>query len=73
VGASLLATAGLSEWAFDDEEKAMRAVATLAGDRARLAAAREKARQARTSLLFDAADFARDFERVLLQAAGRAP
>ena len=73
LGASLLATAGLSEWAFDDEEKAMRAVIAMAGDRARLAAAREKARQARTSAAFDAAGFARDFERVLLQAAGRGP
>ena len=73
VGASLLATAGLSEWAFDDEEKAMRAVIAMAGDRARLAAAREKARQARTGAAFDAAGFARDFERVLLQAAGRGP
>ncbi|HUQ27878.1 MAG TPA: tetratricopeptide repeat protein [Usitatibacter sp.] len=71
VGASLLATAGLSEWAFDDAGKAFDTVIELARDPAKLAAAREKARAARTSALFDAAGFARDFERVLLLAAGR--
>jgi predicted O-linked N-acetylglucosamine transferase (SPINDLY family) len=71
VGASLLATAGLSEWAFDDAARAQQATLALAGDRARLAAAREKARHARESALFDAAGFARDFERLLLTAAGR--
>ncbi len=71
VGASLLATAGLSQWAFDDPRKAFDATVSLARDPAALAAAREKARAARSSPLFDAAGFARDFERVLLQAAGR--
>jgi predicted O-linked N-acetylglucosamine transferase (SPINDLY family) len=46
-------------------------VIALARDPAALAAAKEKARAARQSPLFDAAGFARDFERVLLQAAGR--
>ena len=71
VGVSLLTTAGLSEWAFDDLDKAHQAALALARDRARLAEAREKARQARQSALFDAAGFARDFERLLLTAAGR--
>jgi predicted O-linked N-acetylglucosamine transferase (SPINDLY family) len=71
VGASMLATAGLSEWAFDDPRKALDFVATLARDPARLAAAKEKARAARNSPLYDAAAFARDFERLLLAAAGR--
>jgi len=71
VGASLLNTAGLPQWAFDDAAKAQQAVTALANDRTRLAAAREKARQARESALFDAAGFARDFERLLLIAAGR--
>ena len=43
----------------------------LARDPAKLAAAKEKAMTARTSALFDAVAFARDFERVLLAAAGR--
>lgn len=71
VGASMLATAGLSEWAFDDPRKALDFVATLARDPARLAAAKEKARAARGSPLYDAPAFARDFERLLLAAAGR--
>ena len=73
VGASLLHTAGLPEWAFDDGAQAQQAVAALASDRARLAAAKDKARGARASPLFDAAGFARDFERLLLSAAGRRP
>jgi predicted O-linked N-acetylglucosamine transferase (SPINDLY family) len=73
VGASLLATAGLSEWAFDDTRKALDFVASLARDPAKLVAAKEKARAARGSALFDAQAFARDFERLLLTAAGREP
>jgi predicted O-linked N-acetylglucosamine transferase (SPINDLY family) len=72
VGASLLATAGLDEWAFDDAARASDAVVSLANDPARLAAAKAKAAAARSSALFDAAGFARDFERLLLQAASRA-
>ena len=71
VGASMLATAGLSEWAFDDPRKALDFVASLARDPAKVAAAKEKARAARGSALFDAPAFARDFERLLLVAAGR--
>lgn len=71
VGASMLATAGLSEWAFDDPRKALEFVASLARDPTKLAAAKEKARAARGSALFDAPAFARDFERRLLMAAGR--
>jgi predicted O-linked N-acetylglucosamine transferase (SPINDLY family) len=72
VGASLLATAGLDEWAFDDAARASHAVVSLANDPAKLAAAKAKAAAARASTLFDAAGFARDFERLLLQAASRA-
>ncbi len=72
VGASLLATAGLDEWAFDDAARASDAVVALANDPAKLAAAKAKAAAARNSALFDAAGFARDFERLLLQAASRA-
>jgi predicted O-linked N-acetylglucosamine transferase (SPINDLY family) len=71
VAASMLHTAGLDEWVFDDAARASAAVIALARDPAALAAAKEKARAARQSPLFDAAGFARDFERVLLQAAGR--
>ena len=71
VGASLLHTAGLDEWIFDDAARACAAVIALARDPAALAAARGKALGARTSRLFDAAGFAREFERVLLLAAGR--
>ena len=71
VGASLLHTAGLDEWVFDDAAKATQAIVALAGDATALAAAKEKVRAARGSALFDAAGFARDFERLLLQAAGR--
>jgi hypothetical protein len=46
-------------------------VAALARDPTKLAAAKEKARAARGSALFDAPAFARDFERRLLMAAGR--
>jgi predicted O-linked N-acetylglucosamine transferase (SPINDLY family) len=72
VGASLLHTAGLDEWVFDDATRASSAVVSLARDPAALAAAKRKAADARSSTLFDAAAFARDFERVLLMAAGRA-
>jgi protein O-GlcNAc transferase len=71
VGASLLATAGLSQWAFEDPRAASDEVLALAKDPARLAAAKEKVREARASKLFDAAGFARDFEQLLLAAAGR--
>jgi predicted O-linked N-acetylglucosamine transferase (SPINDLY family) len=69
VGASLLHAAGLDELVFDDAAKASQAVIALAGNPAALAAAKERARAARGSALFDAAGFARDFERVLLLAA----
>ena len=71
VGASMLSTAGLSEWAFADARTAFDAVLALAREPALLAAAKEKARGARSSPLFDAVSFARDFERVLVAAAGR--
>jgi protein O-GlcNAc transferase len=71
VGASALRTAGLDEWVFDDPANASQAVIALASDPAALAAAKERVRAARSSALFDAAAFARDFERVLLAAAGR--
>ena len=71
VGTSMLTTAGLPEWAFDDPRKALDFVASLARDPAKLAAAKQKARAARSSALFDAAAHARDFERLLLVAAGR--
>jgi predicted O-linked N-acetylglucosamine transferase (SPINDLY family) len=71
VGASLLHTAGLDEWIFDDAARAAAAVIALARDPAALAAARDKARAARHSPLFDAPGFAREFERMLLRAAGR--
>jgi predicted O-linked N-acetylglucosamine transferase (SPINDLY family) len=73
VGASLLHTAGLDPWVFDDAAKASSAVISLARDRDALAAAKRKAADARSSTLFDAVAFARDFERVLLEAAGRNP
>ena len=71
VGASLLHTAGLDEWIFDDAARASQAVIALASDAAALAAAKARVRTARSSALFDAAGFARDFERLVLQAAGR--
>jgi predicted O-linked N-acetylglucosamine transferase (SPINDLY family) len=71
IGASMLTTAGLADWAFDDPRTALDLVASLAADPAKLAAAKERARAARASALFDAAGFARDFERILAQAAGR--
>ena len=73
VGASLLHTAGLDEWIFDDAAKASQAVVALASDPVALAAAKEKVRAARGSALFDAAGFAREFERLLMAAAGRTP
>ena len=71
VAASLLHTAGLDEWVFHDPAKAFQAVIALASDPAALAAAKAKVRAARSSALFDAAGFARDFEGMLLKAAGR--
>ena len=73
VAASVLTAARLADWVHDDPLACDAATLALATDPAALAAARERARAARHSPLFDARQFARDFEALLLEAAALDP
>ena len=72
-GASLLAAAGLPDWiATDADDYVARALAHCA-DLGKLAALRMRLReQVRTSPLFDAVRFARNFEDAMLRMADKA-
>jgi predicted O-linked N-acetylglucosamine transferase (SPINDLY family) len=65
-GASLLTAAGLKEWIANNEAEYIAKAVALSGDLTRLATLREGLReQVRTSSLFDARRFARNFEDAL--------
>jgi predicted O-linked N-acetylglucosamine transferase (SPINDLY family) len=70
VAASILTAAGCADWAFHDAAKAFDATLALARDRELRGAARGRLERVRSSRLFDAAVFARDFEN-LLEAPAR--
>jgi predicted O-linked N-acetylglucosamine transferase (SPINDLY family) len=65
VAASVLTAAGCAEGAFSDREQAFDATLALARQPELRRVARERLAAARSSLLFDAASFARDFENLL--------
>ena len=69
VGASLLAHAGLGDWACGDPGAAMAKVKEIAASPESLATARQRAAATRSSPLFDMHGFARDFEALLREAA----
>ncbi|MGZ5037947.1 MAG: tetratricopeptide repeat protein [Usitatibacter sp.] len=72
VAASVLTVAGFADWAFHDAAKAFDATLAMARDAALRRAARTRLERARSSRLFDAALYARDFEN-LLESAARTP
>ena len=72
VAASVLAAAGCADWAFEDPAKAFDATVAMGRDPRLRAEARARVERSRGSTLFDAAAFARDFERCIETAAGKA-
>jgi protein O-GlcNAc transferase len=68
VAASILVAAGCADWSFHDPARAFEATLALARDAGLRRTARERAMRSRTSRLFDAAGFARDFERLIAGA-----
>jgi protein O-GlcNAc transferase len=69
VSASVLSAAGCSDWAFDDHDKAFEATLAMARDpRMRENACSRLGEARRSSPLFDAAAFARDFEALMIEA-----
>ncbi len=72
VGTSLVDAVGLRELAVDSLDRYRATLASLAADRARLAGYRRHLERGRLGFpLFDTAGFARDFERLLEDAANR--
>ena len=69
VAASVLSAGGCADWIFDDADRAFAATLAMARDAGALARARERARAARASPLFDADRFTRDFASLLAGAA----
>ena len=70
VSASVLAAVGCSDWAFDDHDEAFEATLAMARDPRMRENARSRLGEARrSSPLFDAAAFARDFEALMIEAA----
>ncbi|HEY4997953.1 MAG TPA: glycosyltransferase, partial [Usitatibacter sp.] len=70
VAASIVSAAGCADWSFHDPAKAFEATLALARDPGLRRAARGRLERVRSSRLFEAAVFARDFEN-LVEAATR--
>jgi predicted O-linked N-acetylglucosamine transferase (SPINDLY family) len=66
----VLAALGCPDWAFDDHDRAVEATLAMARDPRMRENARSRLNEARrSSPLFDAAVFARDFEALMIEAA----
>ena len=73
VSTSVLRAAGCGEWAFGDPARAFEATLALARDARLREEARKRLAAARSSALFDAAAFARDFEALMERAMAQTP